>query len=310
MWKEAKIKDLEAGLRLDAWLKKEGPDLGLRACRRMVLSGQVLVNGAEVRPAYKLKPGDVITFSLKENSLVSSSPKLLAIKAGYYFFSKPRRLHSVKLAGLNTPSLEDFLPNLVAGDPPLLLQRLDFGTSGLICAGENAQKCELFRKAEAKGLVRKKYLALLEGRLEKQIQARLSLNTTSKKVGITSWEAPKLRQTFFKPFLTFNQGDLVPQGLKLEQDLTHWPIDVTLVGCGIYQGVRHQIRVHAQSLGHPLWLDLQYGAASSFNSSKSDFYLHQAALYLPETNLVFGPSWISDLKDFPEIYNWLIRQDF
>lgn len=133
-------------------------------------------------------------------------PRFLERQGDLCFFFKPAGLHTAALAGSTAPSLEGMLPQLLPQLPdypranafvshggvaartasapddsgaarPQLLQRLDCGTSGIVCAALNPVAAGEFRRAEAAGRCEKRYVALLAGRLEEDFTVRLALRT-------------------------------------------------------------------------------------------------------------------------------------
>lgn len=236
----------QAGARLDRFLAGALPDLGLRARRRLIERGQILVNGQRRPPALKLKAGDQVHICAKKPDC-APSPSLLAIATPYCYFYKPAGLHSAVVAGSEAPALEAIAPDLLPEDcpRPVFLQRLDFQTSGIVSGALNEDAAQNFRWLEKLGLCRKYYLARLSGRLPGNITASQPLNTRNRKhTRPLPGEAPKARQTVFIPL------DYSPAPGNCGQ---------TLALCQIYSGQRHQIRAHAQAIGHPLLGDEEYG---------------------------------------------------
>ena len=90
-----------------------------------------------------------------------------------------------------------------------------------------------------------------------------------------------------------------------------FPDSLTLAGCTIHRGARHQIRAHAAALGHALWLDGLY--ASSLPQSSEDgqgyFFLHHGALHLPEARWLLPPDWLPEGKIAAAGRKWL-ENDF
>ena len=277
------------GQRLDRALAQLLPGMGLRGRKRCIESGTVLVNGRHGTAAQRLRMGDrleLLPAQDKRNTLcIQGDPaRLLAHHKGYYFLYKPAALHSTSLAGGNSTSLEDRLPQLfpTARSLPVLLQRLDYGTSGIICAAADMPAVKAFRAAEADGCCEKRYLAILEGRLTEPALVRNALDTARRKRSVVlSSTAVPARWTYFWP-LRFWTAEEFPYGFS--------PNGVTLAACSIHRGARHQIRAHAAHLGHPLAGDAYYGAACD-PSGSTRFYLHHGAIFFPGASCSVLPPW-------------------
>lgn len=212
-------------------------------------------------------------------------PRLLAAHGEWRFFYKPAGMHTV--AGRRSPSLEGALPGLVT-ETPLLCNRLDSGTSGVVAAAVSPEAVEQWRHAESAGRCLKRYVALLHGHMAAPLTAAWALDTRKRATSKVLRElAPALRRTRFTPLLTLRAGDLaaLPQALSLWPDaLRRCPaaMPLTLAGCAIHKGARHQIRAHAARAGHPLWGDPRYGGKAAGTETEDDaFLLHHGALDAP-----------------------------
>ena len=339
------------GQRLDYALTLLLPQMGLRGRKRSIESGQVLVNGRSCTAAQRLRKGDVVsladvpdadpqiqsaaagataTGACPVGANVDTLPRLLERQGGFCFFYKPVGLHTAALTGGRGHSLESMLPQLLAGQgcteadpqaggdmsaaavPPQLMQRLDCGTSGIVCAALSPQAAKAFRLAEAAGHCEKRYIALLAGRLEDDFTVTFALRTDKRsKSRVLEREAGCTRWTKFTP-LHYFEGDDLPQ-LALATDSQFHRVGLTLAGCRIRRGARHQIRAHAAAVGHPLWNDPLY-ADNDFEAeaqtSHGTFYLHHGCLLLPGVSCVMPPPW-SFLPDAVarQVLEWLTPVD-
>ncbi|MBQ7738356.1 MAG: hypothetical protein IJT59_01695 [Desulfovibrionaceae bacterium] len=299
------VQKQSAQIRLDQWLKDIFPDLGLRGIRRLILTGQILLNGQIAKPGHKLEVGFEITYKpkLQENL---PEPNIIKETDDYIFFQKPANIHTVALAGGQELALENAINNFTKSkNPPILLQRLDFETSGIICAAKNEAAAEKFRQWESHGLIIKKYLAILTGKLATAQIAKQDLDLTHKLVRPKLGQAHPTRQTYFEPLAFFLANSPWPNWFKAEKNYP--PLDLTLVGCTLKIGHRHQIRAHAKSLNHPLWLDKKYGEIISPKEDEpsQSFYLHQAAIFLPDAFCLLWPDWLKKTEESKFIADWL-----
>ena len=303
------------GQRLDRYLGRLFPDLSLRARRRLIESGRVLLNLRPARSGVHLKSRDRVEV-LREETREGGSfrhqedpPRLVQASGHVLFFYKPRFLHTLSLSGGGGPSLEAYLPEMCDEKPlPHLVQRLDFETSGIVTALGGADwKAELlrFRQAESEGRVQKKYLALLTGRLDTERVAELRLDTENRvQSKVVDSPAPEVRWTHFEPLFFLPAGSLQPDWLFFLPAGSVVRSDLTVTGCTLYLGARHQIRAHAASLGFPLLGDSLYGSPYT---ERQGFFLHQASVRLPSASCVLEPTWLS-LTNCPSVLSWLTAQ--
>lgn len=270
-----------AGSRVDVLLAALSPSLGVRARRRLVEAGLVLLNGRRARSGDRAGEGARLVL-LDDGLRCAQGPRgrLILERPRYLFFAKPALVHTVSLAGKGGASLEEQVPAILAaaGLPyggVTLLQRLDFATSGIVAAARSQAAARAFREAEARGIVAKRYVCLLEGVLESPARvSRQLVSDGGRGVRCLQRDDPDpARTTAFTPLGTFPLGELFP-GHARAGEL------VTLAGCVIQRGARHQVRAHARSLGHPLAGDRRYGAALTLPWARG-FFLHHGLLTFP-----------------------------
>lgn len=97
-----------------------------------------------------------------------------------------------------------------------LLQRLDFGTSGLLCAALTPAASAAFRAAEAEGRSEKRYVALLTGVLTGPVTARQSLGVSGRrKSRLRDAQADKTRWTDFWPLHVWHPDAMDAEELRL-----------------------------------------------------------------------------------------------
>ena len=245
------IEETAAGTRLDKYLATRFGQMGLRGWRRAIELGTALVNGRKARPGLRLQGCEELEI-LAEREEAPLKAKLLDCKDDYLFFHKPAGLHSAALAGNPQDSLEAQSTRLCAeqglsGDITLL-QRLDYGTEGIVCAARSAGAASAYRLHERAGKCVKSYLALLEGILEKPAMAKNKLETNGgKRIRIKA--EPDDNPALWTAFEPVWSGAHPVRGCE-----------VTLARCRLCAGQRHQVRAHAAALGLPLAGDWLYGS--------------------------------------------------
>ncbi|HEY1093012.1 MAG TPA: pseudouridine synthase [Burkholderiaceae bacterium] len=147
----------------------------------------------------------------------------------------------------------------------LIVHRLDQATSGILLMARGAHWQRELSIAFAERRVHKRYVALLEGHL-----------------AASGWQEVAL------PLLA-DWPNRPRQKVDLEQgkpSLTRWQVlghegAFTRVELEPVTGRSHQLRVHMQSLGHPIAGDALYGHADS----APRLLLHASELALPEMGL-------------------------
>jgi len=321
----------ETDSRLDRVLGRLLPEMGLRGRRRLCELGLALVNGRPAKESKKLRTGDVVIIidsaeaasasaatPCQKGSDTASAPssrpageaaplfpedkaRLVRRTPRFAFLYKPASMHTETLAGKPGESLQALLPQLLGPHQGRirLLNRLDYPTSGLVTAALSEAGVHDYQDYQDAGQTEKRYLALLEGEMPHGMLAdqRLILKNRDRVLVELMRHPDPRRHTIVDPLAVL---ELAPLIKRLGIESHHWqgtpPRYVTLAGCTILKGARHQIRAHCSGLGWPLLGDWRYGA--SFHPAQEEgetFFLHHACLILPgiETNII--PMWLGHL---------------
>ncbi|WP_051294950.1 RluA family pseudouridine synthase [Maridesulfovibrio bastinii] len=265
------VDDRTDGLRFDKALASLLPDSGLRLRRRLITSGQALLNGKPRTPAYKVHKGQKITLASPVNEcpgLVAPGVKVLNRTDDYAAVFKPSGLHSASITGSLEQSVESMLNTLFPEEAAVLVNRLDFLTSGILMVAFTSEAAEAFRQYENSGFVKKYYLARVSGSFKNDEEIRFGLDTDSRSVTkVTNETADKLRFSYVRPLKDFSD-------------------DTSLVKVRIAKGARHQIRVHLAAKGHPIIGDPLYGKGEG-----DTMYLHHCYLEFPSFKSSATPLW-------------------
>ena len=270
-----------AGQRLDNFLLGQLKGAPRSLVYKLVRSGQVRVNGGRAKAERRLEAGDEIRIPpvrLAEAESSGPAPKglLAAMEASIVFedarllaINKPSGIASHGGSGISFGVIET-LRNLRPGQPLELVHRLDRDTSGLmVLAKKRSALTELqalLREDHGAG-IEKRYLALLLGRLP---DGTLSVDA-SLHVG--------LRQGGERHVQVNANG---------KPSMSHFKV-IERIGGQSYCEVRietgrtHQIRVHAQHLGHPVAGDDKYGDEAANkrlrdNAGLKRLFLHASTL--------------------------------
>ena len=238
------------GKRLDVFLAKQFPVFSRSHIQRFIARGNVSINKkAAVKPAYILKPHDIVTCRIEKTvpSLKPSSSQKLDIiyeDNDIIVLNKPAGVlvHPTKNEHAHTlvNALLKHISSLacVGEDSmrPGIVHRLDRDTSGLLVVAKNNEVFNWLKKQFRERRVKKTYLALVYGTLKKKqgrigssigkLKGRQVTGHAIKKLDLTSREA----LTEYKVLKEFR--------------------DYTLLEVTPQTGRTHQIRVHLASLGH------------------------------------------------------------
>ena len=254
------IDDERDGQRLDNFLLSHLKGAPRSVIYKIVRSGQVRVNGGRVKPETRLDAGDQVR--IPPVRLVEPGEKGVPAKGLLEAMAASIVFEDARLLAINKPSgvashggsgisfgVIETLRALRPGHELELVHRLDRDTSGLMVIAKKRSALRelqaLLREdpaVQARGIA-KSYLALLVGRMPD---------------GVMSVDAPLhvgLRQGGERHVQVNPAGKASLSHFRvLERRGGHSYCDVR-----IETGRTHQIRVHAQHIGHPVAGDDKYG---------------------------------------------------
>jgi len=245
-------------LRVDKFLLNRLSNTSRNKIQEAIRAEAVQVNGATVKPNYRVKPHDTITITLPEpprEGKVVPEPMELDIRyedQELLIVNKPAGMvvHPAygNWQGTLVNGLAHHLQNLPTGRNgeirPGLVHRIDKDTSGLLVIGKTEFAMTHLSLQFFHHTIQRSYLALVWGRPPGPtgtIRGHIGRSLRDRKVQA-----------------------VYPNGEQGKAAVTHYEIlqefgPVTLVRCVLETGRTHQIRVHMQHLGHPLFSDATYG---------------------------------------------------
>lgn len=244
-----------ANQRLDHFLAEQFPSLSRSVLQRWISEGHVRVAGREVKPSHSLREGQLVEVRPPKAAPVNdwcaeAIPLALVYQdANVIVLNKPAGLVVHPAAGHPSGTLVNGLihafPEIREVPRAGIVHRLDRDTTGLMVAARSREaQVSLVRQLQEREVSRQ-YLALAWGRF----QGRQT---------IASWigRDPRDRQKMAvlpdekgKPAVTHVQGISVGELFGIE---------VSLIQCHLETGRTHQIRVHLESIKHPIVGDLTY----------------------------------------------------
>lgn len=266
------VGDDRSGQRLDNFLMAELGSVPRGLVYRLVRTGQVRVNGRRAKPMKKLRAGDEVRIppvadrapekrrvpegmvERVRDCIIDQTDDLLVI-------DKPAGVAVQAGSGLNW-GLLDVLAQLGSGYRPV--HRLDRATSGVLVVARNHRAARELQKAFSSHAVEKRYLALLQGRLD---EPECTVDAPLKKIRDGSGQ----RRVIVSP-----DGQHAVSHFRLLEGVG----DYSYIEVRIETGRMHQIRAHATSIDHPLAGDERYNRSPA-PAGLQRLFLHAHYLKLP-----------------------------
>ncbi len=264
--------------RLDRALAAAMPDLSRMQWQRLIKEGRVLVNGRSAKPSLKLEGGEKIWADIPEAIESDLIPEAMDLDIRYedddfLVVNKPAGMVVHPGTGHESGTLVHGLlahcPDLPGiGDTkrPGIVHRLDKDTSGLLAVAKNDLAMRHLQAQFAERTVGKQYLALTHGHIQ----------PLSAIIDAPIGRDPKQRK---KMAVIPPGGSATARAAQTKYHTITSFDEYTLVGCDLYTGRTHQIRVHLAYIGYPIVGDRVYGRRKQTLLTNRHF-LHAAELKL------------------------------
>ncbi len=258
------VSDDEEGMRLDRWFKAHFPGLGFGQLQKLLRSGQVRIDGSRAKTSSRVETGQVVRVPPLDSAV--GKPRhmtantirdrhdadvlrdmLLFEDKKVFVFNKPSGLAVQGGSGINR-SVDSMLESLrdKSGQKPRLVHRLDRDTSGVLVVAKTRGAAAALTKSFRHRDTDKTYWALVRG-------------------------VPRKRDIRISTYLVKEQtenGDRMRVAKHGERGADHsvshvrvidsGPRSVSWVEMKPVTGRTHQLRVHAQHIGHPIVGDPKY----------------------------------------------------
>jgi 23S rRNA pseudouridine1911/1915/1917 synthase len=258
-------------LRVDKFLMTRIANISRNKLQMAANSGYIRVDGNSVKSNFKVRPNQVITVELPqpvyEFELVAEEMDLNIIYEDDTVIVINKRADLVvhpghgNYTGTLVNGILHHLQNIpsVEGSPtprPGLVHRLDKDTTGLMVLGKTERSLTELSEQFFERTVERRYHALVWGDVSEDgtVEGHVGRSRSNRTV-----------QAVF------------PDGEEGKHAVTHYRVlerlgPVTLVECKLETGRTHQIRVHMQYIGHPLFGDPRYGGNVAVKGSPGGKY--------------------------------------
>lgn len=263
-----------AGTRLDSAINQKYKDISRNLAQEMLKSGEITLNGSACKPGQKLKGGEKILITLREEepdqviqATVLDFPILYEDKY-IIAINKPAGLVVHPGAGKEKTTVVSALLGHTKLSPigapsrPGIVHRLDKETSGVMILAKTRDAHRKLSEAFSGHEVDKEYHAIIQGHIvnrKGRIEVAIERDKIHRKrMKATSAEKGRMAISIFE----------VVEYLK----------SASLVKVKILTGRTHQIRVHMAFTGHPLLGDITYGGKKL--TKKAQHFLHSSRLAL------------------------------
>lgn len=248
---------LEGGKRLDLYIV-ENTELTRTRIQQLIKDQNIIINEKKTKSSYKVESGDIIDILIPEEKEIDLLPENIDIKILYEdndiaVIDKPAGLvvhpshghESGTLVNAVMYHIKD-LSGINGEIRPGIVHRLDKDTSGLIIIAKNdkahTKLSDMFKNSD----VKKTYLAILKGKINKdsgRLETLIGRDSKDRKKMAVVKENGKTAITNFQ---------VLDKNEKF-----------SLVKVNIETGRTHQIRVHMKSIGYPILGDKTYGRESN-----------------------------------------------
>ena len=279
------VAESEDGMRLDRWFKQHFPQLGFSYLQKLLRKGQIRVDGSRVKTSSRLESGQVVRVPpIQSEEPHKSNSKIKKIPDEDKEFIQSLVIHKDDdLIVLNKPSglsvqggtkTEKHIDGLLdalkfdAEERPRLVHRLDKDTSGVLIIARNRKAATLLGKSFSDRKTKKIYWALVNG-VPRYPEGEINQPLVKK---------GRIGEERIRPA---ERDD--PAGMKA---VTHYKVvDIAAqkyawLAMMPVTGRTHQLRVHAQILGHPIVGDYKYGHTDENAGGELIDKLHLHASYI------------------------------
>ena len=261
----------EKGMRIDKLLQKHFIDESRTTLQNWIKEGCVCIDDKPVKASRKVEPNEVINVTIPEPVDTTIAPENIPLDIVYedhdvIVVNKPSGMIVHPSAGIYSGTLVnallyhcDDLSSINGVNRPGIVHRIDKETSGLLMVAKNDKAHRSLSAQLEEHSVIRRYVALVHGVIphnKGRIVAPIGRDSDDRqKMAVTDKNAKEA----ITNFTVLERFD-----------------DMTLIECRLETGRTHQIRVHMQYIGYPVYGDPKYGRRSDDTSHGQ--YLHAKIL--------------------------------
>ncbi len=250
-----KIEPEEEEERIDKWISNAFHSLSRSCIQKLIKEDNVFVNGRPRKASYRIRPDDEIRLLIPDAAEPSIPAEEIPLSILYedndlLIVDKPKGMvvhpapghYSGTLVNAVMFHCKDDLSGINGVLRPGIVHRIDKDTTGslVICKNDKAHQHVAAQLKEHS--VTRKYHAIVHGRMTEEegcINAPIGRDEKNRKRMAVNEKNGKPAITHYKVLQVFQ--------------------DYTYIECRLETGRTHQIRVHMDSIGHPLLGDTVYG---------------------------------------------------
>ena len=245
-------------LRIDKYLFNKLESISRNKIQNAAGAGNILVNDNPVKSNYKVKPNDIISIVLPHPprefelipedipvDIVYEDDEIIVVNKGAGMVVHPGHgNYTGTLINALAYHLKD-LPLFQKGEiRPGLVHRIDKNTSGILVVAKTENALNKLAKQFFDRTTERTYIALVWGNME------TDEGTITGNIGRSLKDRMKMQV-----FPDDEHGKHAVTHYKVLEKLGY----VNLLECKLETGRTHQIRVHMEYIGHPLFNDERYG---------------------------------------------------
>ena len=249
-------------LRIDKFLQNRLQNVTRNKIQDALSGGIIKVNDQEVKPNYKIRPGDQIEGIIPKKRDFNSEIQGENIPLDIVYEDDDLMIVNKPAGMVVHPGISNYSGTLVnalkfyfdsktlpimAGneeDRPGIVHRIDKNTSGLLLVAKTEDAMTKLASQFFNHSIEREYTALVWGNFDNDkgtISVNIGRNPNNRKL--------------MRAFTENDDGKIAVTHYYVVEDLYY----VSLIKCRLETGRTHQIRVHMQYTGHPVFNDDSYG---------------------------------------------------
>lgn len=243
------------GERIDLFLSGKMENLSRSYIQKLIKDGNLSVNGAAVKPNYKVARGDSICVRIPGPEVLDVLPENIPLDILYedddiLVVNKPKGMVVHPAPGHSSHTLVNAVlyhcGNELSGINgvirPGIVHRIDKDTTGSLVICKNDRAHQILAEQLKEHSITRKYHAIVHGNFREDsgtVNASIGRHPTDRKKMSTKSSSGRPAVTHYRVLERFG--------------------NYTYIECELETGRTHQIRVHMSSIGHPILGDSVYG---------------------------------------------------